>query len=212
MRKLAYLFLLLITVCTFSSCAWVSHKNFEKPKKVTIGKENLVSPFGENFTKAMFKTRLRYKDSYFSGIVLIKRVGAGHHRITFLNEMGLKLMDLEFMPKSFQVHHCLEALNRKLLIATLERDLRLLLMQNLEGKDAKVYDDLCESRNLYRMKQKEGVVYYFQDAPAVTRIETAAILPVKVTLILSAFREGFPWKVVIDHRPVKLQITLERIK
>jgi hypothetical protein len=168
--------------------------------------------FGDNFNSFLFKTNLRVYGKDFSGLLVTKQLSPGDYRVIFTTELGLKLFDFEFRDTSFTLHYCVPSFNRPKLLALIQNDIAVLLM----NEKAASYIPLTGAEiqgMVFRLDKGERQNYYFTDAAAVvTRIEQAKKRSKKVIFTLSDRKDNFPGHIVVQHYDAKLRIELNLLK
>lgn len=98
----------------------------------------IIPIFPDLQSSAWFTTYIEAYKQSFSGLLFIKKTGATY-RTVCTTQFGMKLFDLEIGEKSRTVHHCIEALNRRLLLNVLEDDMRLLLFAPEPSNKRNIY-------------------------------------------------------------------------
>jgi hypothetical protein len=78
----------------------------------------------------LFTMKIDFRKNHFSGLLLVKQTGDGHYRMVFNTHFGMGVFDVEVSRDTFQVHSCLEALNRKRILRLFEQDLRIFYRNN----------------------------------------------------------------------------------
>ncbi len=158
---------------------------------------------------------MTFKENSFSGLFVIKHEASGT-KIALVPPMGPKLFDFEITPANeFRVQHCLEQLNRPIILAMIEEDIRLLLQQPKSVKQTTYHQNPRDNSLVKRIKTNKSVNYYFFD-PKTTNLaalESANKLGRKKTVIqLSEFIEGFPNKIDMIHQNIPLSLSFTTIK
>jgi hypothetical protein len=112
-----------------------------------------VSWFRTDTGRYLFKTSIDVMKNHFSGLMVVKPLACEANRVVFITEMGMKIFDIEFFPdKSVTVHYIMEAMNRKVLVKTLTRDIGLVLMNGLAGSEPRVLKDRSSLDIVYRYR------------------------------------------------------------
>ena len=180
------------------------------------------SVFKKDFKKVLLKANIDVFDKHFSGLIFIKYITKDSTmRIVFLSEVGLKIFDLgfylyqnNFSKENFTIHYCLGQLNKKALIKTIKNDFDLILMNNLIVSKLKRLEDKKKDFFLWKYKNKNQKNLYFQNIETgnISKIISKKGLFRKVSIELLHYKEGFPEKIFIAHRNMKLNIELIKVK
>jgi len=204
----------LIIILLLSSCSISFHGNLHKIEKRQLNTGELKSVFNDGFNKVLFKTRIQLYNKYFSGLLFIKSIGDNTKRIVFVTEIGIKIFEFEFINNDFNVHSCLETFNKKVILKTLEKDIKLLLMINLAEKKVKIFEAKKSKNKVYKLKENCQSNYYFIDKETgnLLKIENSSGIFRKVIIELNDYKEGFPNKINIVHPGIKLNIQLKLIE
>lgn len=195
--------LLVITGCT------TVHSNMQ-PVQADMKK---LQQFRPAFNVALYKTTVDVAGNHLSGLLLIKRMPDSTLRMVFSNEMGFKFFDFEFGNDGrFTVHSVIRQMNRKAVLKTLQHDLELLLMQDLDYSGAFVR---MGNGLLYHIfPKRKGYHYYITDSSVNTlvRLERASGRKVITETIMKDYIGGIPDTIGISHKTFGFTIGLKRIE
>ncbi len=178
-----------------------------------------LSPFDDNFNKAVFKARLTFGKHYLSGLMIFKTVDTGNIRVVFITEIGLKIFDFEFenndSKKTFFVHYCMKGLDRKIVLKNLGNDIGLLLKQT-ETQNFKLFIEKEEKHTILKNIQDDKACYYFFDNKNknLSKIEQSGgfFNRQKVVIYLENYQNGFPNIIRIKQKNIKIEINLYLIE
>jgi hypothetical protein len=146
-------FLLLVV---FSGCSYRALKGYERAGPGTAFEP--VSWFITSQDHMLLTTSMDVMKHHFSGLIVVKPVESGY-RTVFMTETGIKIFDMEFIQgKPVQVYYMMEAMNKKVLVQTLQHDMALALMQ-LNRSELKFYIKDKEGRII--MTKENGRKNYF---------------------------------------------------
>lgn len=139
MRSLLSVSLCLLLMC--SACAPSITKGCRKGDVQVVGKERLSPMIDAAARLCKYNMTIDFMRKHFSGLLLVKETEAGTYRTLFSTHFGLSLFDLEIGGDTLIVHHCIEPLNKKKILALFQRDFSVLLgLNNLQsGNKAIVY-------------------------------------------------------------------------
>lgn len=204
----------IIVILLLSSCSISFHGNLQRIEKRQLNTGELKSVFNDGFNKVLFKARIQLYNKHFSGLLFIKSIKNNTKRIVFVTEIGIKIFEFEFINNDFNVHYCLEIFNKKVILKTLEKDIKLLLMNNLAEKKVKIFEAKKSKNKVYKLKENCQSNYYFIDKETgnLIKIENSSGIFRKVIIELNDYKEGFPNKINIVHPGIKLNIQLKLIE
>jgi hypothetical protein len=163
----------------------------------------------------LFNTSIDIYKKHFSGLMVVKPLPAEHFRVVFLTEVGIKIFDMEFSADSAaKVHYIMDAMNRKAMINTLDRDISLVLMMAKAGimpecLSQRKSDDLVY---LYRNQGRKN--YYFMKSHSVKPYlarQTGCITNKANARLYGSPESGLD-SVLIGHENIRLSLNLYRIK
>lgn len=175
-------------------------------------KTGSFSWFTEDTGRFLFRSSVSIYRNHFSGIILIKPTTESR-RILFITETGIKVFDLEFFsPENYEVHYCMEAVNRKALIRTLGNDFSLMLYSVSDDSRSKVLTD-SRSRTIIRSTDDAGKRFCFINANTckVEELVSPGLLCDKLKIGFFSNTPEAPDSILISHKNIKLDIQLTRI-
>ena len=134
-------------------------------------------------------------------------------RVVFQNEMGLTFFDFEWSPDdSFKVNQIIPQLDKDALVRTLQKDMNLLLMKNLD-KSSEVVLHGNNNELFHRFDLEKGHAYYITSNGQLERIENAGKSKViTVTLTGKATDKAMPEAALFDHHKANFTIQLNKIE
>jgi hypothetical protein len=194
----------------FSSCAPEMLKGFRKTGEASLSKVDFYPFFHEADSVHLFNMQIDYRKNHFSGMFVVKCVEENRFRTAFNTYFGVNVFDFEFNGDTFLVHNCMESLNKKRVIQTLESDLKILFLLNLkpDGNAAGIYLD---GRRGEMEINKAGDYYYLKNT------ERKELLQIEIPRFFSSlhyrfedYREHFPANIRIKHSNIGLKIQLEK--
>lgn len=170
-----------------------------------------------NLLKAEFKTvlyncQINVVGNHLSGLLLFKQTGEDSTRVVFSTEMGIKFFDFEFTPSGFKVIYCIDKLNKKVVLRQLEKDIGLLLFQNIDTNGILNY----KGNNEIYMRTASGKAetFYVADSNCISllRIEDVYKGKPKVLIHLTERKDGMADSVYIEHKNYEFNISLKQIQ
>lgn len=203
--KLSSLFFILF----FAACA-APYKNLQQDNAVSSALK-YKPEFDKTLYRCVVNGRIVFKKFHLSGLLFFKNLDDGTTRAVFQNEMGFTFFDFEWDQKdSFKVNRIIPQLNKTALIKTLEKDMNLLLMKNLNIASEKVFRR--SSDVFYRFDLDKGVAYYITQKDKLVRIENAGKAKV-ITIDLSGKQANnqMPASVIFNHHKANFTIQLQKI-
>lgn len=168
MRSLKYvslIFLLAITAC-----------GNPYSRLRTGGNTASALQFKPVFSKALYRCvvdgRVLFRKFHLSGLLLFKSFEDGSTRAVFQNELGISFFDFKWdAADNFEVVSIIPQLNKPALVKTLQKDMNLLLMKNLNAFSEKAFN--LQDKTYYRFTLDKGVVYYISKERKLLAIENA---------------------------------------
>jgi hypothetical protein len=200
--------LLLLT----GSCSYSVFKGC--PNGNEAGKIEPISWFRTDSDHLLLKTKIDLMKRHFSGLLVVKSLPEEGYRVICLNEVGLKIWDMEFHAgKPVKVHYILDALNRKSAVKILSRDTRLILMAGFTDDMPDVLRDRTTGELVLRFREK-GRRYYYSLLSGNGRAANATLKSGIVKKAEAHFYSGNGIRidsVNVTHRMVNLHIHLSLI-
>jgi hypothetical protein len=209
MRNLLLSSLLLLIL---SGCKLAHYGKLKKASDFTVAAPAPI--FGDNFNSFLFKTNITVYGKDFSGLLVTKQMAPENYRVIFTTELGMKLFDFEFRDTSFTLHYCVPQFNQPKLLKTIQEDIKILLMNDLKGKQFEHLADAKGTYRIYRLKDKKLYNYYFveQSSNNLVKIEHSGKRVKKIIFTLDNYQNGFPNSILIRHYNIKLKIQLHLLK
>ena len=172
------------------------------------------SIYGENFNSFLYKTNIRAYGKDFSGLLVTKQMQPKDYRVIFTTELGMKLFDFEFKDTSFTLHYCVPQFNRPVLLTTIQKDIEILLMNNLDGKPIAHYSDEKNTYDIRQIQFKDHFNYYYRGKAShhIEKIEHSRNGTIKTIFTLKDYNADLPGNIVIKHYNIKLRIELNLLK
>lgn len=192
------------------SCA-APYKNLQRESAATTSALRFKPEFGRVLYRCVVDGRIVFRKFHLSGLLFFKDMHDGSTRVVFQNEMGFTFFDFEWDQKDrFKVNQIIPQLNKQALIETLEKDMSLLLMKNLNTASETVWKQ--DNEVFHRFNLEKGIAYYITRQDQLVRIENAG--KSKVTTITLSEREQhseLPSTIVFDHHKANFTIRLNKI-
>jgi hypothetical protein len=169
--------------------------------------QEIIPVLGGDYNSVLYKASFDIGKKHFSGLFFFKQVADSAVRVVLLSEVGLNLLDMEFKNGEFTLINCNELLNKKILINTLKKDLRLLI----EAPKNKSKQKLYTKKDSYVLKQ-ENQYYFFcnSDSKQTQIIQKSAFKDINIQM--PSYREGFPKEILISNKKINLTINLRLLK
>ncbi|MFD2602213.1 hypothetical protein [Flavobacterium suzhouense] len=207
MRRFLILFLL-ISSCLLTSCAVQTVKGLEEktPQATTY----TTTYFSNPETDYVYKAHISVYGKDFGGIFIAKKINDTLYRAAFTTEFGNKLFDFEITDNSFKVNYILEELDKGIIVNTLKRDFTLLLKAN--HSISAQYEN--ENNIVYKSADKGRYNYLFTDKASgmLSKIVNATKSKEKIVIKFSEENNILARKIVIDHKNIRLKISLNYIQ
>jgi hypothetical protein len=202
-----------LTVILFS-CTQGHYKRLES---IPSPAEARLKPvFGDHFNSFLFKTNISIYGNDFSGLLVTKQMQRADYRVIFTTELGMKLFDFEFADTAFTLHYCVPQFNRPALLRTIQHDIEILLMNQLDSAQVAYFTDKQNQYTIGKVSAGKFSNYYFFDKKAISsplvKIEHAKRQLKKTTFTLDNYMEDIPGQIRIQHHDIKLKIELTLLK
>lgn len=168
-----------------------------------------------HLTKELYRCvvdgRVLFKKFHLSGLLLFKTFEDGSTRVVFQNEMGFSFFDFKWDKEDhFEVVSIIPQLDKPALVKTLQKDMNLLLMKNLDVKTEQTYR---QGKALFqRFTLEKGYAYYISDSNQLVRIENAGKSKV-ITITFSGKHSdaAMPEALLFRHHKAHFTIQLKQI-
>lgn len=177
-----------------------------------------VLEYKPQFEKVLYRCIVNggflWKKYHLSGLLLFKTMDNGTVRAVFQNEMGATFFDFEWDKKGqVSVISIIEQLDKPAVVKVLQKDLSLLLMNDLSDKKEFFYT-LDRGKELYScFKNDKGMICYIREAQKLERIEEIGKRNKITTIKIDDKQQStsMPDKVLFDHHKAKFTIELTKI-
>lgn len=201
------LLLLLLAACASP----YKHLQFQKAHDNSALKYKPV--FDKEEYRCIVDGKILFKKFHLSGVLFFKTLSNHKTRVIFQNEMGFTFFDFEWNANdSFRVVQILDKMNKPAVVKTLEKDLNLLLMKNLNDSSEVISQ---KDNTIYnRFTLDKGYVYYISKADSLNSIVNTGKRK-KVTTIAIGRKETvhtMPDSVLFTHHKAHFTIKLNKIK
>lgn len=165
--------------------------------------------FSDSKIDYVYKATIEVYGNQLSGIFIAKRISDTVHRVVFTTDFGNTLLDFELSEKDFKVNYIQEDLNRKIIVNTLRDDFRLLL--RIDHRVQEIFEN--DESIIYKSADKKRFNYFFENKTdkRLTKIITASKSKEKIILGFESKSTIFAQNITIEHKNIKLKITLNQI-
>lgn len=196
------LLLFALTSCTLSTTKGLTPVS---TKQTTIGNP-YFSDAGKDY---VYKANITAYGHRFGGLMIVKKIGDMHHRIVFTTEMGNKMLDAELKRDHFTLNFIADALNRKMLLKTLERDFKILLREKSKVVRAFENADFI----IYKSERDGRFNFYFMNKAnnRLAQVVNTTRAKEKVIIDFTSKDGKIAESILIEHKDLKLRIALVAI-
>lgn len=165
--------------------------------------------FSDSKTDYVYKATIEVYGNQLSGIFIAKRINDSTHRVVFTTDFGNTLLDFELSENDFKINYIQDDLNRKIIVNTLRDDFRLLLRLSHPVQEVLENDESI----IYKSADKKWFNYFFESKTdkRLTKIVTASKSKEKIILGFESKSAIFAQNITIQHKNIKLKITLNQI-
>jgi hypothetical protein len=188
----------------------VSCNNFICRKAPTLATANRkdISGFFDTSDVIRFKTRINFKKTELSGILLFKKLTDSTFAGSFINEFGLRGFDFSVFPKRANLGHIFRKLDKWYIRRTLESDLHFMLSK--PGNNT-----TCLINNTPASVSAIGpsihYVYYVSDNQNIERADMYRRAR-KISSFQQYHNAGEGFKIIMQHTDGSLRYELSEIK
>ncbi|TYB78595.1 hypothetical protein [Bizionia myxarmorum] len=162
--------------------------------------------FSDKNQDYVYKASIEVYSKIFGGLLIIKKIDKGNHRVVFTSEMGKKLFDFSITETNFKVNYILDELNKKLLINLLKTDFKALvqeetaILKSFSKENSQVFQTLILDKK-----------HYYYASNQLDKIIRTGHRKEKVEFLFSDINNNIAKSIIIAHSNIKLQITLKSI-
>lgn len=187
------------------------YKNITKIESSNIEKTDIPYSIKNGDKPSIFKADIKFYKNDISGLLVIKETAPEVYRIALATQFGLNIFDFELDHGVLNVKYCIEYMNRKLILKTFETDFNLLLMQ-MKYSEFKNYKN-SDGKQIWHFKDKKLNYYYVEstDTNTIKNISFRKRNSEKIAVTLQDYRDILPKEIVLDHKNIKLNMTLKLI-
>ena len=207
MKRFLQPFLISISLFVILGCANTRHLTRQKTNTAFV----VSPPLHRQFSTALYKAKITLGKKKFSGLFYFKNLPDSSIRILFLSEFGLNLLDLEYKNHFFTVKNCKDFLNKKMVIKTFEKNIRMLIDTPQKVKH-RFYNDDNGNIALVILKKQFKKYYYFYPTNATTIKKIIATNRLSKASVDIQQRQDMPAVINIKNNIIDLNINLTLIK
>ncbi len=201
-----------ILVFTLAGCTPSIFREFRQSDATDIREADAIPWFRGN-SHFVYNSGIDAFRDHYSGLMIIKPLSERDYRVVFVNELGMKIFDMEFFANgNFILHHCIEFLNRKMIINTLKNDISLALNNQIHTVK-RTFKDQKTGKSVFRVKDRNGIKYLLVDdnKRRIEKIVRKGGFGKKAVVDFFSSDTSEPDSVKISHNNIKLDIYLSRI-
>lgn len=203
-----YLTINILLLALLASC---SLRTTEGLRQVAFTQTEVENPYFSNPQRDyVYRAKIDLYRKNFSGILIIKKIGATAHRIVFTTEFGSKLFDFEMDGNTFTKHAILEDMDKEMVVNLLREDFHILLTE--KAKVVAVYES--PTQRIYKTESGDGFNFYFMSNQAhqLQKIVNTTKTKERVTMEFFPAAPNLADSVAITHKNLKLAIGLKNLK
>lgn len=158
---------------------------------------------------ATYNTQIDFWGKHLSGLMIFKATSDTSERTIFITETGFKIFDFEFTPHNFSVIYCFSALNKKIIIKTLKRDLGYLSDFHYAAVKSEFRTD---SSLTYKFKRGKKFDFYTENRDCrLKRIAHGNDLNSNLVIDFNGMRNADFDTIRIDDHAAHLKINMKQI-
>lgn len=201
-----------ILVVLFAGCTPSAFRGFRQSDAPDICEPDVIPWFSGN-DHFVYNSGIDVFREHYSGLMIIKPLPERDYRVLFINELGMKIFDMEFFGNGeFRLHHCIEFLNKKFIINTLKNDLSLAL-NNHSFTTLKIFKEQETGKSGFKARDGNGIKYLLVDdnSRRIEKIIRKGGIGKNVSVNFFSSDGAEPDSLKISHSQIKLEIHLSRI-
>jgi hypothetical protein len=211
--RLKNLVLSSVLIVLLTGCSYPQFNSFQRTSEAVISLNDVKPWFVEGQDHYLFSAEIDIYRNHFGGMMVIKYLSKESCRVVYITEVGIKVFDMEFFTNGdFKLHYCLDAINRKIIIKTLKKDIGLMLSNIPSNNKITLSEDRKKNETLLKSMGHDGTKYYLLNNKSlrVEEILTKKSLQKKVE-IRYFYSQSELDSVRIKHYNIRLRINLSRI-
>jgi len=162
---LKYLCLSSLLITVIISCS-PTHKY--TLRKTEVVRDSDIHSIVNKEHSLLFKAGISVYNKYYTGLIVLKQTDSITSHLVFITELGMKMFDFRIQNNQLKLMHVFEPLNKPKIVKLLESDLKLILLQNLFNKEAKVFEEKKGVNSMYQITTGKLKNYYFINTNAKT--------------------------------------------
>lgn len=118
-----------------------------------------IKPIINKDNSLLYKAKINFYNKYYGGLIVLKQIDPNTAHLVFVTELGMKMFDFEIKNNEFKLIYVFEPLNQPKILKVLESDMKLILLQNLINKEAKIFEK--DNKIIYEVPNGNYKNYYF---------------------------------------------------
>jgi len=171
--------------------------------------------FNNDFERVLYRFQANFKKNQLTGILLVKKIpGLNSYRTVFMSETGLKYFDFEFFPNNtVEVHHVMDALDKKALVKIITSDFILLFNSEIDKESLKVFQSVEEKDEQIVYFKQDGKYYYKyngQNLPP-QEVEKRSCFAPRTNIEILSYQENILESLLFTHGFLGYTMKLELI-
>jgi len=200
----------LLALMAFASCSPQILRGYEKIDDANLAREAFFPFFPTADSTVVFNMQIDYRSNHFSGILLVKNTDKDTYRAVFSTHFGMSVFDFLLSPEVFEVVSCLDDLNKKQVIGTLQEDFKTLLFLNIEEWNEVERFQNRGNSDLEILKKDKYYYLKNNDLQRTYRVFRPRFINA-VDYGYDEFHDKFPAKIEIKHSKIGLTLNLDKI-
>lgn len=198
----------LLISCCFLMVSCGSYSKKHQLTEREISNKFIRNPyFSDTSQDYVYKANIQVYDNNFGGLLIIKKIEDGNHRVVFTTEMGAKLFDFSITETDFKVNYILDDLNKKLLINLLKTDFKALVQERnlVSRRYIKDFFDIYKTTI-------SGKNHFYYVSDQLDQIIRTGHRKEKVHFLFTDINNNIANHIIIKHHNINLQIALKSIQ
>lgn len=184
-------------------------RGYKFARREEVGQRQ-VRPVIQMDKPLLYKASIKLYNERYSGLLLLKQTDSATAHATFITEIGMKMFDFEIRNNAIRPVYVFEPMNKPKLVLYLAEDIKQLLLLNLLGTEAEIYEK--NNSRIYKIRQQRRHYYRTDSSGRVNRVVLKGRLVKKGIITYRYNSQQAPEHIVLKHKGlIPLRWTLNRI-
>lgn len=158
-----------------------------------------------------YKASIKVYNKNYSGLIILKQTDPDVSHLVFITEVGMKMFDYEISKGEFSLNYVFEPLNRPHITKLLEQDMKLILLQHVLEREAKIFQK--GEKQIYKTTRGQNFYHLLKPADKTIDRIVAKGLIFKKALVTYHYTNGAdPQEIRLKHKGLmRIKIHLHKL-